>query len=135
MTTSIARTAHPGSKLAQFLDKRLDELKGTTTLAEIARKIGYPRGHIISMFRANQAKVPLHKIPALAEALDVDVGHLMRLGLEQYWPGKMDVITKVFSRIVSDNEFELIQEIRDRTKDADPELSIRDLRDSPEFGE
>ncbi len=96
---------------------RLDELKGTTTLAEIARKVGYPRGHILSMFRADQAKVPLDKIPVLAAALDVDVGHLMRLGLEQYWPGKMDVITKVFSRIVCENEFLLIEEIRERTKD------------------
>jgi hypothetical protein len=135
MTTSIAPTTRPASKLARFLDKRLDELKGTTTLADIARKIGYPRGHIISMFRADQAKVPLDKIPLLAEALGVDAGHLMRLGLEQYWPGKMDVITKVFSRIVSDNEFELIQEIRERTSDADPKLTVADLRDSAEFGE
>lgn len=133
MTTKIALAAH--SKLAQFLDKRLDELKGTTTLLEIARKMGYPRGHIVSMFRADQAKVPMDKIPALAEALNVDVGHLMRLGLEQYWPDKMDVITKVFSRIVTENEFELIQEIRERTKDADPKVTVRDLRHLPEFGE
>lgn len=45
MTTNSAVTGLPRSKLAQFLDKRLDELKGTTTLLEIARKMGYPRGH------------------------------------------------------------------------------------------
>ena len=135
MTTYSVIRSEPHSKLARFLDKRLDELKGTTTLLEIARKLGYPRGHIISMFRADQAKVPLDKIPVLAEALDVDVGHLMRLGLEQYWPDKMEVITRVFSRIVTENEFELILEIRERTKDADPKLTIRGLRHLPEFGE
>jgi hypothetical protein len=135
MTTTNTGTDRPRSKLAQFLDKRLGELKGTATLAEIARKMGYPRGHILSMFRADQAKVPLDKIPALAEALDVDVGHLMRLGLEQYWPDKMDVITKVFSRIVTDNELELIREIREGTKESDPKLTVRDLRHLPEFGE
>ncbi len=135
MTTNIALSSRPRTKLAAFLDKRLDELKGTATLAEIARKMGYPRGHILSMFRADQAKVPLEKIPALAEALDVDVGHLMRLGLEQYWPDKMDVITKVFSRIVTDNEFELVREIREWTSDADPKLTLRDLRHLPELGE
>lgn len=135
LTSNTAQAGRPQSKLAQFLDKRLDELQGTTTLAEIARKLGYPRGHILSMFRADQAKVPLDKIPALAEALSVDVGHLMRLGLEQYWPEKMDVITKVFSRIVTDNEFELIQEIRARTSDSDPKLTVHDLRHLPEFGE
>ena len=135
MSTTTALTGRPQSKLAQFLDKRLDELKGTATLAEIARKLGYPRGHILSMFRADQAKVPLDKIPALAEALNVDVGHLMRLGLEQYWPDKMDVITRVFCRVVTEHEFELIQEIRERTSDADPNLTVRDLRHLPEFGE
>lgn len=135
MTTKIALAARAHSKLAQFLDKRLDELKGTATLAEIALKMGYPRGHIISMFRADQAKVPLDKIPALAEALGVDIGHLMRLGLEQYWPDKMHVITRVFSRVVTENEFELIQEIRERTSDADLKLTVRDLRHLPEFGE
>jgi hypothetical protein len=135
MTTTNTGTDRPRSKLAQFLDKRLGELKGTATLAEIARKMGYPRGHILSMFRADQAKVPLDKIPALAEAIEVDVGHLMRLGLEQYWPDKMGVITKVFSRIVTESEFELIQEIRERTADSDPKLTVRDLRHFPEFGE
>lgn len=135
MSTNSVLATQPRSKLAQFLDKRLDEMKGTTTLAEIARKLGYPRGHIMSMFRADQAKVPLDKIPALAEALGVDVGHLMRLGLEQYWPDKMDVITRVFSRVVTENEFDLIQEVRERTGDTDPKLTVRDLRHLPEFGE
>ena len=57
------------------------------------------------------------------------------IGLEQYWPDKMDVITKVFSRIVTENEFGLIQEIRERTSDSDPKLTVRDLLHLPEFGE
>ena len=122
MTNNTNIRSHPRSKMAQFLDKRIDELEGTITLVEIAHKMGYPRGHIISMFRADQAKVPLDKIPALAEVLQVDVAHLMRLGLEQYWPEPIDAITKMFSRIVTDNEFELIQEIRERTSDLDPKL-------------
>ena len=135
MSTNSVLATQPRSKLAQFLDKRLDELKGTATLGEIARKMGYPRGHIISMFRSDQAKVPLDKIPQLADALHVDVAHLMRLGLEQYWPDKMGVITRVFSRVVTENEFELIQEVRERTRDANPKLTVRDLRHLPEFGE
>jgi hypothetical protein len=123
------------TKMAQFLCRRIDELKAIKTTREIARQLGYPHGNIVSMFKSGQAKVPLDKIPALAEALDVDVGHLMRLGLEQYWPDKMDVITKVFSRIVTDNELELIREIREGTKESDPKLTVRDLRHLPEFGE
>jgi hypothetical protein len=135
MTANSVQPGRPHSKLAQFLDKRLNEFKGTTTLAEIARKMGYPRDHVIAMFRSDQAKVPLDKLPALAQALEVDVGHLMRLSLEQYWPDKTDAITKVFSRVVTDNEFALIQEIRKRTNDADPKLTVPDMGHLPESGE
>ena len=120
--------------MAQFLDERIGELEGTITLSEIARKIGFPNANIISMFRADQAKVPLDKIPVPAEVLQVDLVNLMRLGLEQYWPEPIDPLTKMFSRIVTENEFELIQEIRQRTKDSDPKLTVRDLRHLPEFG-
>ena len=126
--------SHPRSKMAQFLDKRIDELEGTITLVEIAHKIGFPNANIISMFRADQAKVPLDKIPVLTEALQVDLVNLMRPGLEQYWPEPIDPLTKMFSRIVTENEFELIQGIRQRTKDLDPKLTVRDLRHLPEFG-
>ena len=54
--TNVA--SHPRSRMAQFLDKRIDELKGTITLVEIVRKIGFPHANIISMFRTDQAKVP-----------------------------------------------------------------------------
>ena len=130
--TNIPR--HPRSKMAQFLDERIGELEGTITLSEIARNIGFPNANIISMFRADQAKVPLDKIPVLAEVLQVDLVNLMRLGLEQYWPDERDSIAMVFSRIVTDNEFKLIQEIRAHTRDSDQKLTLRDLRHMPEFG-
>ena len=127
--------SYPRTKMAQFLDKRIYDLVGTMTLVEIARKIGFPNAHIISMFRTGQAKVPLDQIPALAKVFQVDVTYLMRLGLDQYWPEPIDAITKMFSRIVTENEFELIQEIRERTKDLDQKLTVRDLRHLPELGE
>ena len=126
---------HLRSKMSQFLDKRIDELEDTITIVEIAREIGFSHASIISMFRADHAKVPLDKIPALAEALQVDLVNLMRPGLEQYWPEPIDAITKMFSRSVTENELELIREIRERTKDANPKLTVRDLRHLPEFGE
>ena len=131
--SSTNTPSHPRSKMAQFLDKRIEELEGTITLAEIARKIGFPHANIISMFRTDQAKVPLDKIPALAEVFQVDVAELMRLGLEQYWLEPVDAITKMLSRIVTANEFELIQEMRERTKDSDPKLTLHDLRHLPEL--
>lgn len=109
--------------MAKYLDKQLGALKGEMTLREVAAKLGYPKSNIISMFRTGETKVPLDKIPALADALHVDVAHLMRLGLEQYWPEKMSVITEVFSRMVTAHEMELVELFRDVVKDADPKLT------------
>lgn len=132
---SSRKTVPPfaATTMTKFLSRRLDELKGEKTYAQVARELDYPHSNIISMFKSGETKVPLEKIPALAKALDVDVAHLLRLGLEQHWPGKMGVITEIFGRIVTDNELALIMEIRERTKNADPKITISNVRHSPEF--
>lgn len=124
MSHYTARPLPHSSALVMFLAKQLDELKGDTTLREIAVKLGYSQGNIISMFKSGECKIPLEKVPALAEALDVDVAHLMRLGLEQYWPDKMNVITEVFSRMVTANEMAFLMEVRKLTNHADPQLTL-----------
>ena len=127
MPSDCSRTLpHAQTALAKFLSTKLTELKGEITLREIAAKLGYPKGNIISMFRTGECRVPLDKIPALAAALHVDVAHLMRLGLEQYWPDKMQVITEVFSRVVTTHEMALISELRKRTNNSDPKLRLGD---------
>ena len=75
------------------------------------------------MFKTGETKVPFEKIPALAAALGVDVGHLVRLGLEQYWPERFDVIGKVFSRIVTANEMEFVGVLRQASVNADPKMT------------
>lgn len=112
------------SRMARYLERQIDALKGEVTQRDIAAKLGYPKSNIISMFKKGEAKVPLDKIPALAEALHVDVAHLMRLGLEQYWPDKMDVITQVFSRTVTENEYEIVECIRNASHDSDPKATV-----------
>src|SRR6185312_12934734 len=116
------------SRMARYLERQIEALKGEVSQRDIAAKLGYPKSNIISMFKKGEAKVPLDKIPALAEALHVDVAHLMRLGLEQYWPDKLAVISHAFGHIVTANELALLQEVRERTDNLDPELSVQDLQ-------
>src|SRR6185312_932248 len=108
--------------MAKFLSRKLTELKGEKTATEIARSLGYNQGNLISMFKRGEAKV------ALAKALNVDIAHLMRLGLEQYWPDKLAVISHAFGHIVTANELALLQEVRERTDNLDPKLSVQDLQ-------
>lgn len=53
---------------------------------DIAADLGYPNPNIISAFRSGSCRVPLHKLPALAMAIDLDPSELLRLGLSEYNP-------------------------------------------------
>jgi transcriptional regulator with XRE-family HTH domain len=114
--------SYGNTKIAQYLRKRIDSLTGIKSQKQIAREIGYDRPNMLSMMKTGETKVPLEKVPALAEALGCDVGHLMRLGLEQYWPNKLDVIHEVFGRLITANEWEIVQVFRQETRDMDPKI-------------
>ncbi|CAO3459950.1 hypothetical protein [Azospirillum argentinense] len=105
MTDAVLR---PQNRMVEFLSTRLDELRGIKTQREIARDLGYDRPNIISMFKLGETKVPLDKVPALAESLQVDFGFLLKLALEQYMTGEMKQLEKFMDRVVSDDEFEIV---------------------------
>jgi len=107
------------TKMAQFLDKRITSLQSELGQRDIAAALGYERPNIISMFKTGETKVPLDKIPTLAKAIKVDPAHLMRLGLEQYWPDQMQVITEVFKNLVTANEMEIVEIYRSAVTDRD----------------
>lgn len=114
------------SAIAKYIDKKIDELKGVKTQREIATEIGYDKPNMISMFKRGEARVPLDKIPLLAKALGVDPAHMFRLALEQYWPDRGDIIAKLFGRLASENEEEvLLKPWRTATRNADPETSVK----------
>jgi len=118
--------------IAKFLESRIEEMKGFKTQREIAEEVGFNTPNMISMLKNGDSKIPLDKIALLARALDVDPGHLLRLGLEQYWTGLGDVINEVFGHIASANEFELfLKSWRQVTENTDPKPT-RSMKDEVE---
>lgn len=111
------------TKMARFLDKHIDSLKGEISQRDIATALGYQRANLISMFKTGEAKVPLDKIPTLAKAIKVDPAHLMRLGLEQYWPDQMRTINEVFQNLVTKTEMEIIEIYRSTSADRDAPMT------------
>lgn len=124
MNTNSTNLKYPyaGTAMAKFLTKRINELKPDLTQREIAQRLGYTGINFVSMMKTGAARVPLEKVPRLAEILDVDVAHLVRLGLEQYWPAP-EVVAKVLSAPVTKNEMALLWLVRKVTNYTDPELT------------
>jgi transcriptional regulator with XRE-family HTH domain len=125
-TTKKPGMPYADSAIAKYIDKKIDELKGVKTQREIAAEIDYDKPNMISMFKRGEARVPLDKIPLLAKALGVDPAQMFRLALEQYWPDLREVIAKLFGRLASENEEEiLLKNWRAATRNTDPETSVR----------
>ena len=107
--------------IAKYLDEKIEDMKAFKTQRQIAEEVGFKIPNMISMLKNGDSKVPLDKIVLLARALDADAGHLLRLGLEQYWEGFGDVIAQIFGHIASTNELELfLNKWRQVTGDMDP---------------
>lgn len=87
---------------------------------ELARQVGYEKSNILSMFANGDMKVPIEKVPALAAALGIDAGRLMRLAVKQFLPASSLVAEILTENIVSENEMVLIKALRIACGNADP---------------
>lgn len=109
--------------------KRFHEIVATLisssplTQREIAKKLGYEKSNIITMFKQGHSPVPINKVPALARALDIDPAWLMRLALREYHPEILETISSTMGFVVTLHEIEIIKELRAATGDSDPRLS------------
>jgi hypothetical protein len=94
---------------------------------DIAEALGYENANIVSMFKKGLTKVPIEKVPALAKALHLDPAHLLMLAMREYMPEAFATIQKTLGHTVTENEFELVSEVRKATKDSDPLFSKVEL--------
>ena len=94
---------------------------------DIAEALGYENANIVSMFKKGLTKVPIEKVPVLAKALHLDPAHLLMLAMREYMPEAFATIQKTLGHTVTENEFELVSEVRKATKDSDPVFSKVEL--------
>jgi hypothetical protein len=114
------------SRAADFIGRRAHQLKSRRSQGEIARIAGFISENMISQLKAGTAKVPLARVPDLAQALDSDVGHLMRLALEQHLGADVvAVIIGALGGLISANEMRILERIREHSKNGDPGLTPR----------
>lgn len=109
------------TRVAKLLEERLQTLKARKSQREVAVAIGYEKPNVLSMIRRGDAKLPLEKIPALAEALEIDPAHLFRVALEDYLPNLAELFEQWFGLLATRNEHELLlKPWRLATDDSDP---------------
>ncbi len=108
MTTTSKPTASKPttSKTAAFLARAI-HFSGKTQ-AEIARQAGFPKPNILSMLKQGQSRVPIERIPALADACMVDSAYFLRLALSEYHPEVFAVIVDTIGEPLTENERDMV---------------------------
>ena len=86
------------------------------TQVEITEELGLDKPNIVTMFKQGRTKVPINRVPALANALGVDPVYLLSLTMNEYMPDAWQVIQKLLKNaLITDNELAIINIIRERS--------------------
>lgn len=98
-----------GRRLRDWLSFKLEAVGMTP--AELASELGYERPNTVAMWIDGRAKVPLRKLPELAEALIADPAVLIGLFFDQEFsdePELRDKLVQAASRVVPEWEYGVV---------------------------
>jgi len=90
------------STTAQMLAKAIDE--SGLTQREIADRVGFKHANIITMMKQGLTRVPLDRIPALAQMLGLDQTTFLLVAIEEYHQGVYEVLGDTLGLPFSDVE-------------------------------
>lgn len=93
--------------VAEFIDWAIK--RSGKTQRELAREIGFDRPNIVSMIKTGETKLPLDRVPAVAQALEVDPAYLMRLALCEYEPELFAIIIHHVGKPLTRNEQAIVE--------------------------
>ena len=82
------------------------------TQREIADRVGFKHANIISMLKTGETRVPLDRIPSLAQTLGMDERLFLMVAIEEYHPGVHEVLVDVLGLPLSDAELGILTMFR-----------------------
>jgi transcriptional regulator with XRE-family HTH domain len=90
------------SPTAQMLAKAIDA--SGLTQRDIADRVGFKHTNVLTMMKQGVTRVPLHRIPALAQTLGMDQATFLLVAIEDYHKGVYDVLCDALGLPLSDAE-------------------------------
>ena len=94
------------SPTARMLDEAI--ANSPLTQAEIAKRAGFPKPNVLSMMKNGLTKVPLARVPALAQVLGIDQSRFLDCALAEYHPEVHEVLTEVLGLPLEPDEERLL---------------------------
>ena len=100
----------PFSPTAMMLADAIE--KSELTQREIADRVGFKNANIISMLKTGETRIPLDRIPSLAQTLGMDERLFLMVAIEEYHPGVHEVLVDVLGLPLSDAELGILTMFR-----------------------
>lgn len=122
MTTSAGKP-YANTRLVQFLDKRITEMRPRKTQTRIATEAGFKSVNMLAMIKSGASRLPLDRVQSLARALECDRARLFNLAVEQMDPGLARMIQDIYGLALTKNEIQIVELIRDVSGHSDPHLT------------
>ncbi|PWE28375.1 hypothetical protein DDZ14_19110 [Maritimibacter sp. 55A14] len=79
---------------------------------EIAQEAGFEKQNVISMMKNAEMKIPIDRIPALAEACDTDPLPILRSAMEEYHGAAWKVLVDAFGEPLKQEERDVLDLFR-----------------------
>ncbi len=98
------------SPTAHMLAQAIDE--SDLTQREIADRVGFKHPNVLSMMKQGLTRVPLARIPALAQTLELDQAKFLLVAIKEYHEGVHDVLCDTLGLPLSASEQKLIAMFR-----------------------
>lgn len=109
-------------QISALVEKQMDKLG--LTQQTVAAEVGFKSRNMLSIIKTGMGKLPIDRVPALAKTLKIDERRLLRLALQQSnSPEIVNAIMGQNDALITANEREILEHIRQTTGDADPELT------------
>lgn len=100
------------TSVANYISQQLS-LCGKTQ-AVVCADLGYENANVLTMFKQGKTKLPISKVKALANSLEVDSIYLLKLVMTEYMPNTWDVIQDILGRtIITESETQILKIIRE----------------------
>lgn len=107
-------------KFHQYFSDLVDN--SPLTQREIASELGYANPNIITMFKQGLTKVPVERVPKLAEILGADPKYALRVALADYSPALLETIEGTLTDVLTENEREIVNLLREETHGHNPPM-------------
>lgn len=87
---------------------------------EIAETLHYEKANVITMFKQGTTKLPINKVPLMAEVLGVDKIHLLRICMSEYMENVWAVIESMLGdQLLTKGERRILEVIREASDGRD----------------